>query len=105
CAEKKELQRSAHTPSPVPEAPSIVNDVIRSPGEPLDSSTRALMEPRFGYDFSRTRVHIGGLAARSASAVNARAFTVGGQLVFGENQYQPGVASGQRLIAHELAHV
>lgn len=105
CAEKKELQRSADTPSPVPEAPPIVNDVIRSPGEPLDAATRAFMEPRFGYDFSRTRVHIGGPAARSASAVNARAYTVGERLVFAEGQYQPRAASGQQLIAHELAHV
>jgi outer membrane protein OmpA-like peptidoglycan-associated protein len=105
CAEKKELQRSANGSSPVPEAPTIVNEVIRSPGEPLDAATRNFMEPRFGYDFSRTRVHTGGQAARSASAVNARAYTVGEQLVFGEGQYQPRAAHGRQLIAHELAHV
>jgi hypothetical protein len=105
CAEKKELQRSADTSSPVPEAPPIVSEVIRSPGQPLDAATRAFMEPRFGYDFSRTRVHVGGQAAQSASAVNARAFTVGERLVFGEGQYQPHAASGRQLIAHELAHV
>jgi outer membrane protein OmpA-like peptidoglycan-associated protein len=105
CAEKEELRRSADASSPVPEAPPIVSDVIRSPGEPLDAAIRSFMEPRFGYDFSRTRVHLGGQAARSASAVNARAYTVGERLVFGEGQYHPRSASGQRLIAHELAHV
>jgi outer membrane protein OmpA-like peptidoglycan-associated protein len=105
CAEKRELQRLEKAPSPVPEAPPIVNEVIRSAGEPLDAATRSFMEPRFGHDFSRTRVHIGGQAARSASAVNARAYTVGEHLVFGEGQYQPRAASGRQLIAHELAHV
>lgn len=33
--------------------PSIVHDVLRSPGQPLDSETRAFMEPRFAHDFSR----------------------------------------------------
>ncbi len=65
------------------EAPSIVHDVLRSPGQPLDPSTRAFMEPRFGYDFSRVRVHDDSRAAKSAEAVNAQAYTVGNQLVFG----------------------
>src|SRR5262245_6192640 len=105
CAAEKKLQRFSSAPSPVSDAPPLVNDVIRSPGEPLDGATRAFMERRFGYDFSHTRIHVGELAARSASAVNARAFTVGEHLVFGQGQYRPGMASGRQLLAHELAHV
>ena len=50
------------------EAPPIVHEVLRSPGQPLDPATRAFMEPRFGYDFSRVRVHFGAAAARWAQA-------------------------------------
>jgi hypothetical protein len=63
------------------------------------------MEPRFGHDFSRVRVHTDGRAAESAQAVNAQAYTVGNKVVFGSDQYQPGSTVGSRLLAHELAHV
>jgi hypothetical protein len=63
------------------------------------------MSPRFGVDFSDVRIHTGATAAESALAVNALAYTVGRSVVFGANQYQPGTRDGQRLLAHELAHV
>lgn len=87
------------------EAPAIVHDVLRSSGQPLDAGTRAFMEPRFGHDFSGVRVHTDARAAESARAVNALAYTVGKDVVFGEGQYAPGSGSGQRLLAHELTHV
>lgn len=74
-------------------------------GSTLEQNTRALMETRFGHDFSQVRVHTDDKAAASARAVNARAYTVGDDIVFGKNQYHPAAASSQRLIAHELAHV
>jgi len=37
--------------------------------------------------------------------VDARAYTVGRHIVFGEGQYAPGTSSGRRLLAHELTHV
>ncbi|HTQ31526.1 MAG TPA: DUF4157 domain-containing protein [Opitutaceae bacterium] len=83
-------------------APPIVHDVLRSSGQPLDAASRAFMEPRFGYDFSRVRVHSDARAAQSAEAVNAQAYTVGSNIVFGANRGGPG---NQRLLAHELAHV
>ena len=70
-------------------APPIVHDVLRSPGQPLDMATRAFMEPRFGHDFSQVRVHNDERAAASARAVNALAYTVGRDVVFGASQYQP----------------
>jgi outer membrane protein OmpA-like peptidoglycan-associated protein len=86
-------------------APAIVHDVLSSPGQPLDESTRAFMEPRFGQDFSGVRVHSDARAAESARSVNALAYTVGTNVVFGPGQYFPNSNSGQRLLAHELTHV
>jgi hypothetical protein len=84
--------------------PPIVHDVLQSPGQPLDQDTRAFMESRFGRDFSHVRVRTDAKAAVSASAVNALAFTVGQNMVFGAGQYQPETTSGKRLLAHELTH-
>lgn len=106
CAEcrKKKLNRFASGNEPAA-IPSIVNDALARPGQPLDSATRAFVEPRFGHDFSRVRVHADARAADSASAVNALAYTVGNHVVFGAGQFSPGTASGMNLLAHELAHV
>ncbi len=98
------LQRSAMGIGPSL-APPIVHEVLRSPGHPLDSHTRAFFEPRFGHDFSRVRVHTDTRSTVSARAVNALAYTVGSQIVFSRDQYQPGTASGRQLLAHELTHV
>jgi hypothetical protein len=86
-------------------APPIVNEVLSSPGQPLDDGTRAFVEPRLGHDFSRVRIHADTKAAESASAVNALAYTVGRDIVFGANQYEPTSTIGRRLLAHELVHV
>jgi hypothetical protein len=86
-------------------APPVVGEVLNESGRPLDDSSRAFMEPRFGHDFSRVRVHTDERAAESARSVNALAYTVGRDVVFGAGQYQPGTAEGRRLLAHELTHV
>jgi len=114
CSEKK-LQRrrgglsapaSIHRPPrSVLEVPLIVHEVLRSPGQPLDRETRALMELRFGHDFGDVRVHTDARAAESARAVNAFAYTVGREVVFGEEQYAPRSSDGRGLLAHELTHV
>jgi len=87
------------------QAPPIVHEVLRSPGQPLDVATRAFMEPRFGRDFGDVRVHTGPAAAESARSVNAGAYTVGRNIVFGKGYFEPETHEGQHLIAHELAHV
>ena len=87
------------------EAPSIVYDVLRSPGQPLAAGTRAFMEARFGYDFSKVRIHSDAQAAVSARVMNAQAYTVGSNVVFGAGRYAPDAHGGKRLIAHELSHV
>jgi hypothetical protein len=110
CAECKkkepELQRKATTTgSRATMVPPIVHDVLRSPGQPLDRGTRAAMESSFGQDFSGVRVHTDARAAKSAGAVNALAYTMGRNVVFGPRLYNPGSTNGCQLLAHELAHV
>jgi hypothetical protein len=86
-------------------APPIVHDVLNSPGRPLDPATHDFMSSRFGADFGEVRIHTDAHAARSAKAVNARAYAVGRDIVFASGQYDPGGERGRRLLAHELAHV
>jgi hypothetical protein len=107
CHQKREgtLQRAAVSTAPANGVPPIVHDVLNSSGRPLDAGTRAFMEPRFGHDFSGVRVHTDARAAESARAVNALAYTVGRDVVFGEGQYEPETSEGKRLMAHELTHV
>jgi hypothetical protein len=85
--------------------PPIVHEVLRSSGQPLDAATRSFMEVRFGYDFSQVRVHTDAQAAESARAVNALAYTVGEDVVFGPDGFRPDTSAGQKLLAHELTHV
>jgi Domain of unknown function (DUF4157) len=152
------LQRVAVNSSPIHihDVPSIVQETLRSTGQPLDPKVRAFMEPRFGhdfsristiaprsgstpshlsigalhddfeqqaelaaqqimsqsstsnkpgYDFSRVRIHTDDKAATSAQAVDALAYTVGQDIVFGHGQYNPGSFQGAKLLAHELTHV
>jgi len=87
------------------EVPSLVHEVLSSSGQPLDTETRSFMEPRFGHDFSQVRVHADERAAESAQAVNALAYTVGSDVVFGPGEYTPTTSKGKRLLAHELTHV
>ena len=84
--------------------PASVDRVLASSGRPLEPTLRQDMEHRFGHDFSRVRVHSGGEAEQSARDVNAKAYTVGHDMVFGTGQYAPGTPQGARLLAHELTH-
>jgi uncharacterized protein DUF4157 len=102
---KKKLQRRAKDDSELEGVPEIVEEVLNSPGRPLDADARSFMEPRFGHDFSRVRVHTDASAAASARAVNALAYTVGSNVVFAQGQYAPRKSHGRKLLAHELTHV
>lgn len=108
CRKKRQagtLQRAAVSNAPVTAVPPIVHEVLRSPGRPLDAATRAYLEPRFGHDFSHVRVHTDMRAAESALAMNALAYTVGRDVIFGTGQFAPETVSGRHLLAHELTHV
>ncbi|MGW3960751.1 eCIS core domain-containing protein [Amycolatopsis sp. NPDC005003] len=103
------LQRAvgnAGTASLVEEERSPVHDVVGSGGgAPLDTATRADMESRFGADFSDVRVHTDGAAHDSAKSVNAQAYTVGSNIVFQRDKYDPSSDTGKHMLAHELTHV
>jgi hypothetical protein len=101
---KKKLQRKESRGAAPATAPPMVHEVLQSSGQSLDSEARKFFEPRFGHDFGRVRVHIDQKAAESARAVNARAYTVGSNVVFAAGEYAPGVNAGRELIAHELVH-
>jgi len=110
CEKKKEekqnvLQRFGGDRAPTTGIPQSVHGVLRSPGRPLDAATRSRMEPRFGFDFSTVRVHADDSAHDSAHDVGALAYTVGQDVAFSSGHYRPGTASGDSLLAHELAHV
>lgn len=85
--------------------PASVNTVIRGSGRPLEPTLRQNMESRFGHDFSQVRVHTGSAAEQSAENLNAHAYTVGHNIVFGSGQAALGTSSGRKLLAHELTHV
>ena len=85
--------------------PPIVQGVVRSGGQKIDSKVRSAMERHFGYNFSQVKVHTDAAAAASAQAVDAQAYTVGQDVVFGAGRYAPETIEGKRLIAHELTHV
>lgn len=100
------IQRFAgQPPGQADVAPPGVDQALASPGRPLEPTLRQDMGYRFGYDFSRVRVHTGAAAEQSARDVNAHAYTVGNDIVFGSGRFAPGVHEGQRLVAHELTHV
>ncbi len=86
------------------EVPTVVNEVLSSPGQPLESDTRAYFEERFGHNLSKVRVHTNAKAAESALKVNAVAYTVGHNVVFGRGHYVPNTYQGRHLLAHELVH-
>lgn len=103
CEADDELQRKASGDGGMA-APPIVHDVLAAPGKSLAPATRAFMEPRFGHDFSQVRIHDDAHAAASARSVHALAYTHGADIVFDAGRYAPDTATGQRLLAHELAH-
>lgn len=107
CRRKSEhlLQRSAADRVSPCAVPPIVHHALQSASTLLDPPTRLFFEDRLGHDFSRVRIHDSTIAADSAKAVHALAYTVGDQIVFGENRFRPHTTDGRRLLAHELTHV
>jgi hypothetical protein len=99
------LQRGGAGQSSVSQVPPLVHEVLSSPGRQLDAAAKTFFEPQFGQDFSAVRVHTDAKAVESARAVNARAYTVGQDVVFGAGQYRPDTNEGRRILSHELTHV
>jgi hypothetical protein len=106
CEEDEKVQRApggSSSGAPAELEPYLSSQ--RGGGQRLPDSTRAFFEPRFGHDFGSVRVHADSRATQAANSVQARAFTVGRDIVFGANQSQPGTQAGRTLLAHELTHV
>jgi hypothetical protein len=85
--------------------PASIAHALADLGRPLAPAVRQNMEQRFGHDFSQVRVHSGKSDEESARDVNAQAYTVGNDIVFGAGRFTPETEDGQRLLAHELTHV
>jgi peptidoglycan hydrolase-like protein with peptidoglycan-binding domain len=99
------IQRvSGHSNAKMDAAPANVDQTLANSGRPLDLELRQDMEQRFGYDFSKVRIHSDAVAGQSAREVNARAYTVGSDIVFDPDQFNPATISGRKLLAHELVH-
>ena len=85
---------------------SPVHDVVGSGGgSPLAPDVRTEMEARLGHDFSDVRVHTDSTADASARSVQAHAYTVGSNVVFQRDMYDPSSTEGKTMLAHELTHV
>jgi hypothetical protein len=83
----------------------LVANARTSGGSPMEDPTRSFMESNFGYDFSNVKIHTNDVAAKSAQAINAHAYTSGEDIVFNHGQYSPDTDQGKKLLAHELTHV
>lgn len=102
---EREADRLAEQVASGPSTHRSPSDREATGGRTLDPGTRSLMETRLGHDFSQVRVHADGEAAEAARSLDARAFTLGRHVVFGEGEYRPASSEGRKLLAHELAHV
>ena len=109
--EETRIRRSAHAtvappigPSGGPVDHSTESRIRASSGHALDPHTRGRMEHAFGSDLSSVRVHTGDTAAHLNQELGARAFTLGSDVYFGAGEYRPRTPTGDRLLAHELAH-
>lgn len=102
------IARQSHNPHNAGNETStkITSDIqsLQDSGKPLSSNVRNYFEPRFGSDFSQVKVHHDKQAATLANRLNARAFTVGNTIFFGNDQYKPDTHAGKKLLAHELTH-
>ncbi len=114
CEEEEQVQRkplssfirrkSESAGTVAGEAVSSRINNTRGGGDSMDGGTRSFMESRFGTDFSGVRIHTGDYAVQMSRELNAKAFTVGSDIYFNSNQYDPQTDNGRHLLAHELTH-
>ncbi|MEE6282124.1 eCIS core domain-containing protein [Georgenia sp. MJ170] len=88
-----------------PERSPVLDVVGSGGGQPMETGLRRDMESRLGSDFSDVRIHTDTAATASAQAVNAHAYTVGSNVVFQRDRYDPASTAGRTMLAHELTHV
>lgn len=98
------LRRQSGSGGPVPARPAV-SDVLATSGTSLPHQVGERFQRALGHSFSDVSIHTDEVAAASARAVGANAFTVGRHIFFGTGRYAPETAAGQRLLTHELVHV
>lgn len=103
--DEEQAQRKETGGSQSSDVSGVVSQGLSGGGQPLDDSTRAYMEPRFGHDFSQVRIHTDARASESSEQIAARAYTVGSDIAFRSGEFSPGSSDGRHLLAHELTHV
>lgn len=105
--EEEPLQAKSLNSKPTESAINLEGQInsLKGGGQPLPEATRAFFEPRFGVDLSWVRVHTNPINSDTARSLNAQAYTICRDVVFGTGQYTPETNSGKRLLAHELTHV
>jgi hypothetical protein len=70
-------------------------------GKVLPPVVQRAMEKAFGADLSDVRIHVGNEAAR----LGARAITVGSNIYFSPDAYQPQTPAGKQLLGRAVSHV
>lgn len=105
--DKQQLQRKELTDNSPAGDQGLGNYIkqLNGGGQPLSKEVKSFFKPRFGCDFSNVKVHSDTVAAKSAQAINAIAYTSGSNIVFNNDQFSPDTDSGKKLLAHELTHV
>ena len=78
---------------------------LNGKGNHLPKQASQFFSSRMGYDFSGVKIHTDKEANDSAKDVNAKAYTIGNNIVFNEGQYNAESVEGKKLLAHELVHV
>lgn len=68
---------------------------------PAEHASRAVSGP----GVQDARIHTDSRAAQLAGSLHANAVTLGRDIFFAPGRYAPGTPAGDRLLAHELAHV
>jgi Domain of unknown function (DUF4157) len=114
CEEEEKVQRkplASFIQRKESSAGIVASDVVsnkinasKGGGSSMDSHTQSFMQSRFGADFSNVKIHTGIEAVQMNRELNAKAFTVGSDIYFNEDQYNPGSGEGKHLLAHELTH-
>ena len=99
------VQRAARDGNGVAEdAEEAVTAAAASSGASLPEPLMRKFEGALGSDLSGVRVHTGEASQKAADAVGAKAYTMGNDIHFGAGHYDPSSATGEHLLAHEVAH-
>ncbi|MGA1841672.1 MAG: DUF4157 domain-containing protein [bacterium] len=78
---------------------------LKGRGRPISRSDRIFFEKLFGFDLRPVRIHNDERASKLAESINAKAFTVGNNIVFNKGEFSLKTKEGKRLFSHELTHV